>query len=67
MKSNDKNTNGEQQNFSKSTNSFIPTRSTTALSIPPSSIGLMYLEKSGDKYGPKVYIGFKRTDIIQIR
>ena len=63
---NNKNNNGKISNFIKTTKSNSPTSQSGATSLPPIGSAFMYIETSGDNYGKNTFVGFERTDIIQI-
>ena len=63
---NDKNNNGEKQNFKNSTKTNSPTGDSGATSLPPIGNAFMYIETSSGNHGNIVFCSFERTDIIQI-
>ena len=68
---NDRNKNGKQNNFIKSTKTNSPTGDSGATSLPPIVTAFMYIETSGNNNnqnnnGSNVFVTFQRTDIIQI-
>ena len=68
---NDRNKNGKQNNFIKSTKTSSPTGDSGATSLPPIGTAFMYIETSGNNNnqnnnGSNVFVTFQRTDIIQI-
>ena len=68
---NDRNKNGKQNNFIKSTKTSSPTGDSGAMSLPPIGTAFMYIETSGNNNiqnnnGSNVFVTFQRTDIIQI-
>ena len=65
IKCNDKNNNGEIQNFNKSTKTNSPTGYSAATSLPPVGNAFMYIETSSNNHGNNVFVSFERTDIIQ--
>ena len=66
IKCNDKNNNGEIQNFIKSTKTNSPTGDSGATSLPPIGSAFMYVETSSGDHRNNVFCSFERTDIIQI-
>ena len=67
----DRNKNGKQNNFVKSTKTSSPTGDSGATSLPPIGTAFMYIETSGNNNnqidnGSNVFVTFQRTDIIQI-
>ena len=68
---NDRNANGKQNNFIKSTKTSSPTADSGASSLPPIGNAFMYIETSGknnnqNNNGYNVFVTLQRTDIIQI-
>ena len=64
---NDKNNNGEIQNYLRSTKTNSPTPDSGATTLPPIGNAFMYIESSSNIHGhQKVFVSFERTDIIQI-
>ena len=68
---NDRNKNGKQNNFFKSTKTSSPTADSGATSLPPIGNAFMYIETSGNNNnqnnnGYNVFVTLQRTDIIQI-
>ena len=68
---NDRNKNGKQNNFVKSTKTNSPTADSGASSLPPIGSAYMYIETSGNNNnqnnnGANVFVTLQRTDIIQI-
>ena len=43
-----------------------PTSCSGATSLPPICNSFMYIETSSNNHGNNVFVGFERTDIIQI-
>ena len=67
----DRNGNGKQNNFIKSTKTSSPTNDSGATSLSPIGNAFMYIETSGNNNnlnnnGNNVFVSFTRTDIIQI-
>ena len=60
---NDKNKNGKTSNFIKSTKTKFPTSDAGATIPPPIGIAFMYIEKSSNNNGDRVFVSFERTDI----
>ena len=63
---NDRNKNGKQNNFVKSSKTSSPTADSGATSLPPIGGAFMYIESSGNNDGPYVFVTLQRTDIIKI-
>ena len=63
---NDRNNNGNVQNFFKSTKTNSPTGNSGATVIPPIGDSFMYIECSGNNFGSNVFCSWERIDIIQI-
>ena len=63
---NDRNNNGNIQNFFRSTKTNSPTSNSGALNSPPIGDSFMYIETSSNIFGPKVFCSWERIDIIQI-
>ena len=63
---NDRNNNGKLQNFVKSSKTTSPTNNSGATVIPPIGDSFMYIDTSGNNFGPFVFCSWERTDIIQI-
>ena len=68
---NDRNKNGKQNNFVKSTKTTSPTGDSGATSLPPIGTAYMYIETSGNNNnqnnnGVNVFVTLQRTDIIRI-
>ena len=64
---NDKNNNGQIQDFIKSTKTHSPTGFSGATAIPPIGISFMYIETSSNNSGnDHVFVSWERVDIIQI-
>ena len=63
---NDKNNNGEIQNFVKSTKPNSPKSTSGATSSPPVGNAFMYIETLENNHRNNVYVIWERTDIIQI-
>ena len=61
---NDRNNNGNIQNFVKSTKTHSPTGHSGATSLPPIVDSFMYIETSSDNHGNNVFISIERTDIF---
>ena len=64
--SNDKNNNGKNHNFIKSTKTNSPTVYSGATSLPLIGKSFMYTETSSNNQGNNVVVRFERTDIIYI-
>ena len=63
---NDRNNDGNVQNFFRSTKNFSPTPNSCAIVTPPIGDSFMYIETSSNNFGPNVYCSWERVDIIQI-
>ena len=66
IKCNDKNNNGNINNFIRSTKSNSPTADSGATSLPPIGNSFMYIETSSNNHGNNTFVTFERIDIIQI-
>ena len=66
IKCNDKKTNGKMQNFIKSAKTKNPTGYSAAETLPPIGNNLMYIKTSSKNHGNIVFVGFERTDNIQV-
>ena len=63
---NDRNYNGNIQNFIRSTKTNSPTSNSGATIQPPIGDSFMYIETSSNNFGPNVFCSWERVDIIQI-
>ena len=63
---NERNNNGNIQNFIRSTKTSSPTGNSGAIVQPPIGDSFMYIETSGNNFGPNVHCSWERIDIIQI-
>ena len=66
IKCNDKNNNGNVNNFIRSTKTNSPTADSGATSLPPIGNSFMYIETSSNNNGNNAFVTFERIDIIQI-
>ena len=66
LSSNDRNNNGNVQNFFRSTKTSSPTSNSGAINSPPIGDSFMYIETSSNNFGPNVFCSWERVDIIQI-
>ena len=62
---NDRNNNGKIQNFIRSTKTTSRTGNSGAIVNPPIGDSFMYIETSGNNFGPNVHCSWERIDIIQ--
>ena len=62
----DRNNNGKIQNFIRSTKINSTTANSGATVMPPIGDSFMYIETSGNNFGPNVYSSWEKTDITQI-
>ena len=63
---NDRNNNGNVQNFFRSTKTSSPTPNSGSIVTPPIGDSFMYIETSSNNFGPNVFCSWERVDIIQI-
>ena len=63
---NDRNNNGNIQNFILSKKTTSPTPNSGAIVLPPIGTAFMYIETSSNNFGPNVFCSWERIDIIQI-
>ena len=63
---NDRNNNDIIQNFIRSTKTSTPTGNSGAIVTPPIGDSFMYIETSGNNFGPNVICSWERIDIIRI-
>ena len=63
---NDRNNNGNVQNFIRSTKTNSPRGNSGAIVTPPIGDSFMYKETSGNNFGSNVFCSRERVDIIQI-
>ena len=63
---NDRNNNGNVQNFVRSTKTASPTSNSGAIVPPPIGDSFIYFETSSNNFGPNVFCSWERIDIIQI-
>ena len=66
IKCNDKNNNGNINNFIRSTKTSSPTGQSGAEDLPPIGNSFMYIETSSNNNGNNVFVSWERMDIIQI-
>ena len=66
MTCNDRNNNGNIQNFVRSTRTSCPSADSGATSLLPIGDAFMYIETSSNNHGDNIFVSFERTDIIQI-
>ena len=62
----DRNNNGKTQNFIRSRKTTSPTGNSGAIVTPPIGDSFMYIETSGNNFGPNIHCSWERIDIIQI-
>ena len=63
---NDKNNQGKIETFIRSTKTNLPIGDSGASSSPPIVNSFMYIETGSNNHGKNVFVGFERTDILQI-